>query len=103
MRQYLRHLYFALFLIPGQLVRSTTLDTDNPILQPIFDFFSSIWTGLSNLWTGLTDAINNWFTSVLSYTYMGIPVGPLIMIGIVILSGAMIWGFFKLRQFMQDE
>ena len=75
----------------------------NPILDPIFSFFQSIWNGLSNLWNGLVNAINSWFYAVWHYNYMGIPVGPLLFIAISIVALMMVWGFFKLRSWLRTD
>ncbi len=75
----------------------------NPILDPIFSFFSSIWSGLSNLWNGLVSAINNWFVAVWNYKYMGIPVGPLLFIAIGVGALMMIWGFWQVRKWLRTD
>ncbi len=103
MRRHLRHLFLSLLLIPGHLTALDAGDTGNPILDPIFGFFRSIWQGLSNLWTSLVRAISNWFWVVLNYKYMGIPVGPLLFIAIGVGALMMVWGFWKLRQFLRTD
>ncbi len=75
----------------------------NPILDPIFSFFSAIWNGLANMWNGLVAAIVNWFSAVWSYQYLGIPVGPVLFIGMLILAFVMIWGFVKLKELFGDD
>ncbi len=111
--QVLQLAFFSLFLLPGLVISPhginphnfalSTLSNDNPLLKPIFDFFGAIWDNLSKLVSGLTDAINNWFSAVWNVQWNDIPVGPVIFIGLIIISLAMIWGFFKLRQFTRTD
>ena len=75
----------------------------NPILDPIFGFFSAIWSGLTNLWYAFVSAVSDWFSAVWNYKYAGIPVGPVMFIAISLLAVGMIWGFFKLRQFLRTS
>lgn len=104
-RQYLRHLYFALFLIPGQLIRSTALASNDgsSFLQPIFDFFSAIWGDLTSLFGNLTNAISSWFYAVWSFKYDNIPVGPLLFVGLTIGALFMLWGFMQIRRYLRTN
>ena len=101
-------LFFSLFLLSLQPIGTLRYHSlaGNVILDPIFNFFKSIWSGFSDMWKNFTSAVGNWFTTVFSYKYggpNGIPVGPLLFLAILVAGFLIVWGFFKVRQWTRTD